>query len=86
MATVYTELPIGEVVAVAHGGAIADLLFNVCSPVELAQISPLFAAQPYAGQVMRNGAITVVEYTRTAEGVANYMVKAIAMTDHLQAI
>jgi broad specificity phosphatase PhoE len=88
MATVHAAfvqagLPDGEVVAVAHGGLIADFLLNICSPITLAQISPAFAAQPYAAEVMRNGAITVVEYTGVGDGSSGYEVKAIALTGHL---
>jgi hypothetical protein len=49
----------------------------------LAQISPAFAAQPYAAEVMRNGAITVVEYVRAGDGAESYNVSAIALTGHL---
>jgi broad specificity phosphatase PhoE len=90
MSAVYAELPTAEVVAVAHGGLIADFLLNVCSAAELAQIAPAFAATPYAGEVMRNGAITVVEYRsaeksreKESEGNGGYRVKAIALTEHL---
>lgn len=79
MAQVYAELPAGEVAAVAHGGIIADFLINVCSPEMLRQISPAFATRPYAGEVMRHGAITKVEY-RGADAI---VVKAIAVTSHL---
>jgi len=82
MAQVYTELPAGEVVAVAHGGIIADFLLNVCSPETLRQIAPAFATQPYAGEVMRNGAITTVDY----RGIDAISVKAIAVTSHLPSI
>ena len=83
MAAVHAELRHGEVVAVAHGGVIADFLLNVASPDELAQISPAFAADPYAGEVMRNGAITVVEFGAAAAGDARYVVRQIAHTGHL---
>lgn len=78
MDMVYTELPQAEVVAVAHGGIIADFLLNICSPEELARLSPAFAANPYDGAVMRNGSITVVERT-TVAGEAHYTVVAIAL-------
>lgn len=82
MAVVARELPHAEVVAVAHGGLIADFLLNVASRQTLAQISPAFVADPYAGEVMQNGAITVVEFTG-ADG-AGYSVRKIAHTGHLR--
>jgi broad specificity phosphatase PhoE len=82
MAELSRTVPDGEVVAVGHGGTIADFLLNILPPDELAQIHPSFAAQPYAAEIMRNGAITVVEY-RIADGMANYTVHAIALTEHL---
>jgi broad specificity phosphatase PhoE len=79
VADVYAELPEGEVAAVAHGGIIADFLLNVATITDLMEISAAFAAQPYAGEVMRNGSITVVEY----RGADRYTVKAITLTGHL---
>jgi broad specificity phosphatase PhoE len=78
VAEVHAALPQGEVVAVGHGGTIADFLLNVITPAELARSHPGFAAQPYSAEVMRNGAITVVEYTGSA-----YVAAAIALTGHL---
>jgi broad specificity phosphatase PhoE len=86
MADLFAEFPAAEVVAVAHGGLIADFLLNICPATNLAQISPAFAAQPYAAEVMRNGAITVVECSGQTNGAANYTVKAIALTEHLPAL
>ena len=77
MDRVHIELPHAEMVAVAHGGIIADFLLNVCALEELARLSPAFAANPYDGAVMRNGSITVVERT-TVAGEAHYTVVAIA--------
>jgi broad specificity phosphatase PhoE len=85
MAAVHQELPDSEVMAAAHGGVIADFLLNICLPRELAQISPAFAATPYAGEIMRNGAITVVEYRNVGNGMGAFVVKAIALTAHLDA-
>jgi broad specificity phosphatase PhoE len=82
MAEAYQTVPDGEVVAVGHGGAIADFLLNILSPDELAQIHPGFAAQPYAAEIMRNGAITVVEY-RVENGTGRYKVHAIALAEYL---
>ena len=81
IADAHAAHPGTEVVAVMHGGIIADFLLNVCAPAQLAQLSPAFAAQPYSGEVMKNGAITVVEYD--GEGAARFVVKAIALTEHL---
>jgi broad specificity phosphatase PhoE len=81
MAAVHADVPHGEVVAVAHGGLIADFLFNIAPLDALAQISPAFVADPYAGEVMRNGAMTVVEFG--GEEGACYAVKQIAGTGHL---
>lgn len=83
VAALYRQLPDGEVVAVTHGGLIADFLFNICTPVTLAQLSPAFAAQPYSGDVMRYGAVTVVEYAEAVGGVGRYEVRAIASAAHL---
>jgi broad specificity phosphatase PhoE len=84
MAAVYSTLPNSEVVAAAHGGTISDFLHNICTPENLAQIHPGFAAQPYAAEIMRNGAITVVEYTVGGDGMESYTVSAIALTGHLR--
>jgi hypothetical protein len=76
-------------VAATHGGLIADFLLNIAPSAELAQLSPAFAAQPYAGEVMRNGAITVVEYRGDGapqypqSQYPQYEVKVIAHTEHL---
>ena len=77
---VHADLPDGEVIAVAHGGIIADFLLNVLPLSELGRISPAFVAKPYAGEVMWHGAITVVEHTEER----SYAVKAIALTRHLR--
>ena len=82
MAAVHASLPNGEVVAVGHGGTIADFLLNIYTLAELAEVSSRFAAQPYASEIMRNGAITVVEYVSEGSSVA-YQVKAIALARHL---
>jgi broad specificity phosphatase PhoE len=88
IADTYAALPDGEVVAVGHGGLIADFLLNICTLDTLAQTYPGFAAQPYSAEVMRNGAITVVEYTGV-EYTGNcsvgccYSIRTIAFTYHL---
>jgi broad specificity phosphatase PhoE len=71
----------GEVVAFTHGGIIADFLLNVCTVAQLEALSPAFVAQPYSGEIMRNGAITVVEYDPAGE--RSFSVTAIALTAHL---
>ncbi|HXF64873.1 MAG TPA: histidine phosphatase family protein [Caldilineaceae bacterium] len=78
MAEVYEALPDGEVVAVTHGGTIADFLLNVCPAAALARIHPGFAARPYAAEIMSNGAITVV-----ACAAGRFTVQEIALTNHL---
>jgi broad specificity phosphatase PhoE len=83
MAAVRAALPNGEVAAVGHGGMIADFLLNICTPEQLGQISPAFAAQPYSAEVMRNGSITVVEYKGNGDSGACYVVKGVAFTEHL---
>jgi broad specificity phosphatase PhoE len=83
MAAVHATLPAGEVVAAGHGGTIADFLLNICTPATLAQIHPAFAARPYAAEIMRNGAITVVEYRGMEHSAGCYVVKEIAFTGHL---
>jgi broad specificity phosphatase PhoE len=83
MTAVHAALPNREVVAVGHGGVIADFLLNICTPATLAQVHADFAAQPYAAEIMRNGAITAVEYTGGGDSAGPYTVKAIASTGHL---
>jgi broad specificity phosphatase PhoE len=83
MAAIHAALPDGEVVAVGHGGVIADFLLNIYTPAMLAQVHPGFAAQPYAAEILRNGAITVVEYTGGGDNTGHYTVKTIASTGHL---
>jgi broad specificity phosphatase PhoE len=83
VAAVHEALPTGEVVAITHGGLIADFLLNVFSLAELAKVSPAFAVRPYAGEVMRNGSITVVEFVRMENGVGKYRLHGVTLTEHL---
>ena len=68
----------GCVVAVTHGGVLADFLQNVCSKEELARIHSAFAEDPYSGEVVRECSITSV---RVETGAIEVM--RIASTDHL---
>ena len=52
--------PQGDVVAVTHGGVLADFLRNVCTAEALAAVNPDFARRPYDGLVMRECSITLV--------------------------
>ena len=83
IAETYADLPDGGVVAVGHGGLIADFLLNLCTLDKLAQIHPGFAAQPYSAEIMRNGAITVVETTGKCSDNYGYSIRTIALTHHL---
>lgn len=70
---VYDRSPAAAVVAVCHGGTIADFLRNIASPSQLAAVHPAFAAQPYDAEIMRECAVTTVHFD--AEG---YTIQAIA--------
>lgn len=52
----------GEVVAVTHGGVLADFLLNVFSPDELRAVRPEFLGDPYDGDVVRECSVTTVTY------------------------
>lgn len=47
-----------EVVAVTHGGVLADFLRNVFTPSQLERANAAFAADPYDGEVVRPCSIT----------------------------
>jgi broad specificity phosphatase PhoE len=49
---------VGEVVAVCHGGVIADFLLNVFSEAELRRVRPEFVTAPWSGDVMRESSVT----------------------------
>jgi broad specificity phosphatase PhoE len=84
VAAVHADLPHGEVVAVGHGGLIADFLLNICTPDKLTHVHPGFVAQPYSSEIMCNGAITVVEYTGADCSTGScYSIRAIAFMQHL---
>jgi hypothetical protein len=90
MHSVSAEYPASGIVAFGHGGVIADFLLNLCPLPTLTQISAAFASQPYSGDVMRNGAITIVdctvECTATTASARPFVIEAIALTQHLDAI
>lgn len=58
----YQQHPHDELVAVAHGGVIADFLLNVFPAEQLAQVNPAFVDQPYQSSVMSECSITVVRF------------------------
>jgi broad specificity phosphatase PhoE len=68
------------VVAVTHGGILADFLLNVCSRKELERLNPAFADAPYDGSIMVEGSITTVRF----DGYSLKIVE-VARTDHLHA-
>jgi len=68
----------GPVVAVTHGGVLADFLLNICPREELERISPAFVTDPYSGEVLRECAITTV---RAEPGSLDVL--RIASTEHL---
>jgi len=73
--TVENEL----VIAVTHGGVIADFLLNVFPVATLAQVHPGFVAQPYSSAVIRECSITIVDYV-----APTYHLVAIASVAHLE--
>ena len=76
----------GSIAAFAHGGVIADFLLNVCASEAIMQLNPAFAAQPYSGAVMRNGAITALDLITEADGSERIEIEAIALVAHLPPI
>jgi broad specificity phosphatase PhoE len=58
---VASGVSVGEVLAVCHGGLIADFLLNVFSPAELELVSSPFVIDPYSAEVMRECSVTTVE-------------------------
>jgi broad specificity phosphatase PhoE len=77
---VVREPHVDAVVAVAHGGIIADFLLNVCSRKELERLNPAFADAPYDGSIMQECSITTVRF----DGYSLKVVE-VARTDHLHA-
>ena len=74
----HQQYPQTELVAVTHGGVIADFLRNVFSDADLARVRPDFAAQPYSGDIMVECSITVVSFDGE-----NYGLEEIASASHL---
>jgi broad specificity phosphatase PhoE len=70
--------PQATILAVAHGGVIADFLLNVFSLMELTAVNPKFGAEPYSAEVMRNCALTAVAF----DG-GQYQLQALATVSHL---
>ncbi len=52
----------GSVVAVTHGGVLADFLLNVFSSEELDPIRPEFRVHPYSSDVIPGCSLTTIEY------------------------
>jgi broad specificity phosphatase PhoE len=75
------KYPHDEIVAVAHGGIIADFLLNVFSLEELGKINPAFPRQPYSGDLMRTCSITILHYHGE-----QYNLEKIALIEHLNGI
>lgn len=60
MADCHAHHPNRGVVAVSHGGAIADLLLALFTPDELAAVNPALAANPYDGTLLRECSVTLI--------------------------
>ena len=60
VAASHAHWPGGHVVAVSHGGAIADLLLQLFTLAELAAINPALAARPYDGALLRECSVTTL--------------------------
>jgi broad specificity phosphatase PhoE len=71
--------PHDEVVAVTHGGLIADFLLNCFSGEELSQVSPAFTRQPYSGTIMQHCSLTRIHYHGDL-----YKLEKIASVEHLK--
>ena len=69
----------GLVVAVTHGGVLADFLLNVFSEEELERVDSRFARHPYSGDVMQECSITTVRVIETAI----YELVRLASIEHL---
>jgi probable phosphoglycerate mutase len=77
MADCHAHHPNHGVVAVSHGGAIADLLLSLFSPAELAAVNPALAANPYDGTLLRECSVTLI--TTDARGP---VLRHVALWDH----
>lgn len=62
IASFVAECSGGDVIAVTHGGVLADFLLNAFSPAELRAVRPEFCVDPYSGDVVRECSITTVTY------------------------
>lgn len=54
------QFPGGNVIAVCHGGVIADFLLNIFSRTQLAEVHEAFSVDPYSGDVIQECSITTV--------------------------
>jgi broad specificity phosphatase PhoE len=77
LARFVSQLAVGPVAAVTHGGVLADYLRNVFAVEELESVSAAFARGPYDGRVVRECSITTVRAGARLELVS------IAAADHL---
>lgn len=75
------QYPHDEIVAITHGGLIADFLLNIWSQEELVKINPAFPGQPYSGDLVRPCSITIIHYHGE-----QYKLEKIAVAEHLQGI
>jgi broad specificity phosphatase PhoE len=70
--------PQATILAVTHGGVLADFLLNVFTLAEVAAVNRAFVAAPYSGEVMRECALTAVTYNGRS-----YQLNGIADVIHL---
>ncbi len=68
-----------HVVAVTHGGVLADFLRNVFSDSELSAANSAFAGDPYDGEVMRECSVTCI-----SSNLGSIEIASLAASDHLQ--
>ncbi len=59
---VLREPPQDAVIAVTHGGIIADFLLNLCSEKELQRVNREFAEAPFATESLPEGSITTLRF------------------------
>lgn len=53
----------GELIAVTHGGVLADFLLNVFSAKDLNRVRPGFPGDPYSAAMVRECSVTVIRHT-----------------------
>ena len=70
--------PQATILAVTHGGVIADFLLNVFTVAELTAVHPQFSAAPYSGEIMRQCSVTVAQFDGKRVDL-----KAVAQIEHL---